>query len=73
MPKAICLISHWPYIDHMKEILREIYRLHLSTYDVPIERVICNLLQEVPLPDQGVTNVIYSIGRNKIYFSRPPP
>lgn len=72
MPKAICLVSHWPFIDQYREILKEIYRLHLSTYEIPLERVICNLIQEVPLPDQGVTCVQYNIGRQKLYFSRPP-
>jgi pentatricopeptide repeat protein len=73
VPKAICLVSQWPFIDQYREILKEIYRLHLSTYDVPIERVICNLVEEVPVPDQGYTTVQYEIGREKIYFSRPPP
>ena len=72
MPKAICLVSHWPFIDQYREILKEIYRLHLSVYEIPLERVICNLIQEVPLPDQGVTCVQYNIGRQKLYFSRPP-
>lgn len=72
MPKALCLVSHWPFIDQFREILKEIYRLHLSVYEIPLERVICNLIQEVPLPDQGVTYVQYSIGRQKLFFSRPP-
>lgn len=72
MPKAICLASHWPFIEHYKEILKEIYRLTISTYEIPIERVICNLMQEVPLPDQGMTSVQYSIGAQSLKFSRPP-
>ena len=71
MPKAISLVSHWPFIEQYREILKEIYRLHLSTYEIPLERVICNLIQEVPLPDQGLTCVQYNIGRQKLYFSRP--
>ena len=73
MPKAICLVSHWPFLDNYRSILKEIYRLHLSAYEVPLERIICNLVQEVPLPDQGVTSVLYNIGREKLEFSRPPP
>ncbi|CAG9324793.1 unnamed protein product [Blepharisma stoltei] len=73
MPKAICLISHWPFIDQYKEILKEIYRLTISTYELPIERVICNLIQEIPLPDQGITVVEYTIGNKTLQFSRPPP
>jgi hypothetical protein len=73
MPKAICLVSHWPYIDNYREILKQIYRLHISSTEIPLERIICNLVQEVPLPDQGVTSVQYDIGNYSIVFSRPPP
>jgi len=44
----------------------------MSSNDVPIERVICNLMQEVPLPDQGCTEIHYAIGNETIRFSRPP-
>mmetsp|Transcript_15883 Transcript_15883/g.29091 ORF Transcript_15883/g.29091 Transcript_15883/m.29091 type:complete len:889 (+) Transcript_15883:753-3419(+) len=73
IPKAICLVSHWPYIDNFREILKQIYRLHVSSTDIPLERIICNLVQEVPLPDQGVTAVQYDIGNFSLCFSRPPP
>lgn len=73
MPKAICLVSHWPYIDNFRDILKQIYRLHVSSTDIPLERIICNLVQEVPLPDQGVTAVQYDIGMFSVVFHRPPP
>lgn len=73
MPKAICLVSHWPYIDNYRDILKQIYRLHVSSTDIPLERIICNLVQEVPLPDQGVTAVQYDIGMFSVTFARPPP
>jgi len=73
MPKAICLVSHWPFIEQYREILKEIYRLTISIYETPIERIICNLMQEVPLPDQGITTVQYKIGNKILHFSRPPP
>jgi len=73
LPKAICIVSHWQFLDEFREVLKELYRISLSNYSVPIERVICNLVDEVPLPDEGLTAVEYKIADKKIHFSRPPP
>jgi pentatricopeptide repeat protein len=73
MPKAICLVSHWPFITQLSTILQEIYRLHLSNLEIPLERIICNLMTEIPLPDLGSTAVQYDIGSQRIKFTRPPP
>jgi len=72
VPKAICLVSHWPFVENYKEILKEIYRLHLSNYEVPIERIICNLLEEVPLPSPGGPAVQFKIGMKSLRFFRHP-
>lgn len=36
-PKALCIISQYPFIDQYKEILKQLYRLHLSQSHLPIE------------------------------------
>ena len=72
-PKSIILMSRWPFIDNYKEILKQIYRISMSVNSVPLERIICNLIQELPLPDQGVTMIEYTIGNSTLWFSRPPP
>jgi len=71
--KAICLTSQWPFLDEFREILKKIYHISVSTYYLPIERVICNAVTEIPFPDQGRTAVQYQIADKCIYFSRPPP
>ena len=35
--KAICLISHFPYMNEFKRILRQLYRISLSNSELPIE------------------------------------
>ena len=53
VPKCLCLISTWPFIDAFKKILCQLYRLSLTPSPVPIERYICNLLDDVPAPPPG--------------------
>ena len=35
--KSICIISYYPFFNQFKEVLKQIYRLHLSKNDIPIE------------------------------------
>lgn len=35
--KAICLVSHFPYMNEFKRILRQLYRISLSNSELPIE------------------------------------
>lgn len=35
--KAICLISHYPYMNEFKRILKQLYRISLSNSELPIE------------------------------------
>eukprot|EP00743_Colponemidia_sp_Colp-15_P005741 GILK01006171.1.p1 GENE.GILK01006171.1~~GILK01006171.1.p1 ORF type:complete len:1268 (-),score=219.43 GILK01006171.1:106-3909(-) len=72
-PKCICVLSHYPFLDGLKEFLKQMYRIHLSPSTIPIERYICNFMNEVPLPDQGHACVQYDIGHSVIAFWRPPP
>eukprot|EP00357_Protocruzia_adherens_P011024 CAMPEP_0115038160 /NCGR_PEP_ID=MMETSP0216-20121206/43241_1 /TAXON_ID=223996 /ORGANISM="Protocruzia adherens, Strain Boccale" /LENGTH=803 /DNA_ID=CAMNT_0002418503 /DNA_START=60 /DNA_END=2468 /DNA_ORIENTATION=+ len=70
-PKSICLVSMWPFVDKFKELLKQIYRIHISSQTLPLERVICNLIDEVPLPGPGDYAVHYDIGNTTIEFNRP--
>lgn len=70
-PKSLCIISSYPFITQFKEILKQIYRLHLSQCPIPIERYICNFVDEIPIPVKGKTLVQYEIGTSSISFSRP--
>jgi hypothetical protein len=70
-PKALCIISKYSFINQYKEILKQLYRLHLSQCTIPIERYVCNFTDEIPIPIKGKTLVQYEIGSSLISFSRP--
>ena len=70
-PRALCIISTYSFITQYKEILKQLYRLHLSHSSIPIERYICNFTDEIPIPIKGRTQVQYEMGSSLISFSRP--
>jgi len=37
VPKALCIVSHHSFVYQFKDILRQLYRLHLSQSHIPIE------------------------------------
>jgi hypothetical protein len=57
-------------MGQFKEILKQLYRLHISQCYVPIERYICNFIDEIPLPVKGMNAVEYELGTSTIVFSR---
>jgi pentatricopeptide repeat protein len=69
--RAICLLSHWPYFNVMREYLTELYRMSLSIMPLPVERFLGNLLFEVPLPPRGGVDVHFVIGSKECILSRP--
>ena len=71
-PKCLCLITRYPFISQCRDILTSLYRLVLSPLDVPIERYICNLMNEVPMPPSGMAKILYSIADKELIFTRPP-
>ncbi|KAL4510582.1 hypothetical protein ABPG72_004736 [Tetrahymena utriculariae] len=70
--KAICLISHYNYFDEYKQILKHLYRLSLSKNEIPIERFICNIVDDIRLPleitDWGKLGIQYEIGAETVVF-----
>ena len=71
-PKCLCLITRYPFMSQCRDILTSLYRLVLSPLDVPIERYICNLMNEVPMPPSGMAKILYSIADKELIFTRPP-
>lgn len=53
VPKCLCVISTWPFIDNFRKILCQLYRISLSPSVLPLERYICNFLDDVPAPPPG--------------------
>ncbi len=61
--KAICILSHYAFMDSFKEILKQLYRIHLSHTPIPLERFIVNIMEEIPVPDKaGQLRVLHEIG-----------
>lgn len=40
-------MSEFNYIDKSKKILEQVYRLSLSQNEVPVERFICNIIDDI--------------------------
>lgn len=72
--KCICLLSHHSFGHEFKEILKLLYRKHLSSsrLPLPLERYIFNLIEEIPLPDEaGKILVQHELGGHTVSFFRP--
>ncbi|EKU20485.1 denn domain-containing protein 4b, partial [Nannochloropsis gaditana CCMP526] len=52
VPKALVILSHYPFFNTFREVLLELYRISISSAPLPIERYIANFFCEVPLPPQ---------------------
>ena len=62
IPKCICLISLYPFIIEYKKILEEIYEYSKTeNVEIPLEKIINNLILEVPVPPRGIYSIEYSI------------
>ena len=61
IPKCICLLSVHPNIKLYQKILCHIYEYGLSQNKIiPLEKIITNLIIEVPLPPRGLYSVNYN-------------
>lgn len=86
LAKSICAISRWPFSLAFKQVLCGIYRLFIneSTSNqstpksaqgkpkIPLERYICNFIDDVPAPPWGRLDVIYYIDEEPVTFRCPP-
>lgn len=72
-PKCICILSTHAFLSQFREFLTELYRQSLTPNSVPLERVLCNFVNECPIPPLGLIRVEYRITDKCIVFCRPPP
>jgi hypothetical protein len=78
VPRCLCLISEWPFVQSFRKFLCHIYRLSLTPSSIPIERFICNFIDDVPVPPSGKVEVSYLVpgggtGVDSAFtFTRPP-
>lgn len=71
-PKCLCLVSHWPFMSSFRKWLTQLYRMSLTPSAIPLERFICNFMDEVPAPPAGRVEVHYILADQVISFKRPP-
>ena len=72
MEKSLCIVSRLPFVDGFREFLKSLYRLSISYPRIPIERYVCNFINEVPMPPAGKVRVLYTIADTELHFQRPP-
>ncbi|CAH1758796.1 14217_t:CDS:10 [Entrophospora sp. SA101] len=81
LPKAIGIVSHFPWHDILKDwlcavvmpmvdSLKENNHNRLKTR-LPLERYIVNLVHEIPLPPPGKAQVAISVNDMTLFCSRP--
>ena len=61
IPKCICLVSIHPYIKLYEKILDNIYQYSFAKQNIPIEKIITNLIIEVPIPPRGLYCIQYTL------------
>jgi pentatricopeptide repeat protein len=70
--KCLCLITKFPFLVQCHKFLTSLYQITMSVGDIPIERYVCNFINEVPLPPPGKAEVQYGIADQILIFTRPP-
>lgn len=70
-PKCICLISVYPFLLEFGKILKTIYKYSRSLkLKKPLEKIIENLVIEVPLPPRGLYSVEYQLFNEKYLLTQ---
>ena len=59
IPKIICIVSIHPFIKLYERILLNIYQYAQGDKRIPIEKIITNLIIEVPIPPRGLYSIHY--------------
>ena len=72
IPYCLCLISHWTFVSSFKKLMCNLYQLSLQPCKIPIERYICNFIDDVPAPPAGRIDVTYYLNDQAISFRCPP-
>lgn len=73
MPKALVVISHYPFFDLWRKFLLRIYRIALIESPLPMERFIANFCCEVPLPPPGRVQVKFGFSVKETWNIERPP
>lgn len=70
-PKCICLISVYPFFLEFSKILKTIHKYsHSLKLKKPMEKIIENLVIEVPVPPRGLFSVEYQLFNEKYVLTQ---
>ena len=71
IPKSLVIISKYPYTSIFPEILSSIYNYSLSKeHQIPIEKIITNLVIEVPMAPRGLSYIDFTLINADITLKR---
>ena len=71
IPKSLVIISKYPYTSIFPEILSSIYNYSLSKeHQIPIEKIITNLVIEVPMAPRGLSYIDFTLINTDITLKR---
>lgn len=70
--KGISVVSRYPFISSFKKFLSKLYQQSLRASYVPIERHICNFIDDIPAPTSGKIDVNFYFADILIPFQCPP-
>ena len=71
-PKALVVLSHYPFFHLFYNILKQLYRISLSSCPLAMERYVAHVIQTTPLPPPGCTRVVFPLADSMMMVSRPP-
>lgn len=75
VPRALCLVSHWPIFDLMEDYLKSLYwgLMDNNGTAFSLESCLVNLIQEISLPPAGRKEILLQAPLKELFFHRPPP
>ena len=71
IPRCLCLISQWQFAYAFKQVLCQLYLMSFESLPLPLERYICNFIDDVPAPPVGRVDITYYLGSATICFRCP--
>ena len=72
LPRCLCLVSRWSFPSAFKKVLCGLYYQHLIQSPVPLERYICNFIDDVPAPAAARVDVTFFLSEQPVTFKCAP-